>query len=128
MDRKREYNYLMAHYAKLDENNIVLEVNVVNNDVITIDGVESEQAGIDFLTNLYGHTLWKQTSYNGNFRKQYCGIGWSYNPVADVFIAPQPYSSWSLDENHDWQPPTPKPTDGFWRWDEETLSWLEITE
>ena len=60
----------MAHFAKLDENNIVLAVHVVNNDVITIDGVESEQAGIDFLTELHGHSSWKQASYSDAFRKQ----------------------------------------------------------
>ena len=69
----------MAHFAKLDDNNVVLAVHVVNNDVITIDGVESEQAGIDFLSNLHGHTKWKQTSYNGSFRKNYAGIGFIYD-------------------------------------------------
>ena len=117
----------MAHFAKLDDNNNVLDIHCVANAVLDLSNEES--SGIAFLTEWSGgYTNWKQTSYNGNFRKQYAGIGYSYDPVADVFIAPQPYSSWSLDENHDWQPPTPKPTDGFWRWDEETLSWLEITE
>ncbi|NDB61377.1 hypothetical protein EB001_23500 [bacterium] len=116
----------MAHFAKLDENNNVLAVHVVNNDVINVNGVEVEQAGIDFLTRLHGHTLWKQTSYNKTMRKNYAGIGYFYDPVADVFIAPQPYPSWSLDENFDWQAPTPRPIDGFWYWDESTLSWIEI--
>ena len=114
----------MAHFAKLDENNNVLAVHIVNNDVITIDGSESEQAGIDFLTGLHGHSLWKQTSYNGNFRKQYCGVGFSYNAEADVFIAPQPFPSWTLDENFDWQAPVPYPTDGArYVWDEEMKVW-----
>jgi len=116
----------MAHFAKLDENNNVLAVHVVNNDVITIDGNESEQAGVDFLTGLHGHTLWKQTSYNGNFRKQYASLGYTYDADADVFISIKPYPSWLLDENYDWQPPTPKPTEGFWQWNESTLSWVEI--
>ena len=80
----------MAHFAKLDENNIVLAVHVVNNDVITVNGVESEQAGIDFLSDLHGHTKWKQTSYNGNFRKNYAGIGYTYDEARDAFIAPKP--------------------------------------
>ena len=78
----------MAHFAKLDENNIVLAVHVVNNEVITVDGVESEQAGIDFLTDLHGHSSWKQTSYNGSFRGRYAGVGYTYNPTTDAFEAP----------------------------------------
>jgi hypothetical protein len=115
----------MAHFAKLDENNIVLEVNVVNNAVL--DPADEEGSGIVFLTEWSGgYTNWKQTSYNGTFRKQYCGIGYRYDPVADVFIAPQPYPSWSLDADHDWQAPTPRPTEGQWYWDEEDLEWVEI--
>jgi hypothetical protein len=116
----------MAHFAKLDDSNTVLAVHVVNNEVITVDGEESEQAGIDFLTNLHGHFNWKQTSYNGNFRKQYAGIGYTYNLDANVFIAPQPYPSWSLDENFDWQPPVPRPEEGFWTWNEELQAWSEF--
>ena len=117
----------MAHFAKLDENNIVVEVNVVNNEVLNPNNEEA--SGILFLTEWSGgYTNWKQTSYNENFRKQYAGIGYSYDPVADVFIAPQPYPSWTLDDNFDWQPPTPRPEGIDLYWDEETLSWLEITE
>jgi hypothetical protein len=65
-------------------------------------------------------------SYNGNIRKQYAGIGYTYDAVNDVFIAPQPYPSWSLDENFDWQPPTPMPTEGNRYWDEDSLSWVEV--
>lgn len=114
----------MAHFAKLDENNVVLAVHVVNNYVITIDGVESEQAGIDFLSNLYGHTFWKQTSYNANFRKNYAGIGFEYRPDLDAFIAPQPYPSWVLDEDAHWQAPTLRPSgDGIYKWVEDDLNW-----
>jgi hypothetical protein len=114
----------MAHFAKLDQENNVLSVHVVNNEVISVNGVESEQAGIDFLTSLHGHSLWKQTSYNNNFRKQYAGIGDTYDLVNDVFIVPKPYPSWTLDENFDWQAPTPYPTgDGIYTWNESTLSW-----
>jgi hypothetical protein len=117
----------MAHFAKLDENNIVLAVHVVNNDVITIDGVESEQAGIDFLTGLHGHTLWKQTSYNGSFRKQYPGEGYVYSQEHDAFILPKPFDSWSLNtETLDWDAPVAYPTDGkIYLWSEDTLAWIE---
>lgn len=76
----------MAHFAKLDDNNIVLAVHVVNNDVITVNGVESEQAGIDFLTDLHGHSKWKQTSYNSSFRGKYAAIGNKYDETTDTFI------------------------------------------
>lgn len=113
----------MAHFAKLDDNNIVLEVHVVNNEVLDINNEEA--SGIEFLTEWSGgYSNWKQTSYNGNFRKQYCGIGFSYDTEADVFIAPQPYPSWSLDSNHDWQAPEPMPNDGqVYSWNEDLLSW-----
>jgi len=119
----------MAHFAKLDENNNVLAVHVVNNDVITIDGVESEQAGIDFLTGLHGHTLWKQTSYNGTIRKNYAGIGYTYNTGRNAFIAPKPYSSWVLDEaTCQWEAPVAYPTDGkIYGWFEPNQQWIEIT-
>ncbi len=115
----------MAHFAKLDENNNVLAVHVVVNDVITIDGNESEQAGIDFLTGLHGHTLWKQTSYNGNIRKNYAGVGYTYDAGRDAFIAPQPYGSWTLNETTcQWEAPVAYPTDGDrYTWNESTLSW-----
>lgn len=123
----------MAHFAKLDENNNVLAVHVVNNDVITIDGVESEQAGIDFLTGLHGHTLWKQTSYNGTIRKNYAGIGYNYDAGRDAFIAPQPYGSWVLNETTcRWESPVPYPTvdpenPKRYGWFEPNQEWIEIT-
>jgi hypothetical protein len=116
----------MAHFAKLDENNIVLAVHVVNNDVITIDGVESEQAGIDFLSDLHGHTLWKQTSYNASIRKNYAAIGMSYDAFRNAFIPQKPFASWILNEDTcTWEAPTPMPTEGVWFWDEATTSWVE---
>ena len=127
----------MAHFAKLDENNNVLAVHVVNNDVITIDGNESEQAGIDFLTGLHGHTLWKQTSYNGTIRKNYAGIGYTYDVGRDAFYAPQPYPSWTLNETTcQWEAPVPYPTVGVeighadyksYGWFEPNQQWIEIT-
>ena len=117
----------MAHFAKLDENNIALSIHVVNNDVITIDGVESEQAGIDFLIELYGHNLWKQTSYSGSFRKNYAGIGFQYDETKDAFIPSKEWDSWILNEETcRWEPPVEKPQDGkFYYWDEATTSWVE---
>jgi len=119
----------MAHFAKLDENNNVLAVHVVNNDVITVDGNESEQAGIDFLTSLHGHTLWKQTSYNGNIRKNYAGIGYTYDAGRNAFIPPQPWASWTLNETTcQWECPVAYPTDGkMYAWFEPNQEWIEIT-
>ena len=110
----------MAHYAFLDENNIVTEVIVGVDENELIEGLDTET----WYGNFRGQTC-KRTSYNNNIRKQYAGIGYTYDPIDDVFIAPQPYPSWLLDENFDWQPPTPKPTEGFWYWDEENLNWIE---
>ena len=124
----------MAHYALLDQNNIVINVITgVDENIIQTD-LDGTQVGgsSEAWENFYATRSWlnatscKRTSYNNNIRKQYAGIGYSYDPVADVFIAPQPYSSWSLDENFDWQPPTPRPTDGFWYWDEENLMWQQL--
>jgi hypothetical protein len=110
----------MAHYAFLDENNVVTEVITGIDETELIEGLDTET----WYGNFRGQVC-KRTSYNNNIRKQYAGIGYSYDSVADVFIAPQPYLSWSLDENFDWQPPTPRPEGMGWRWDEATLSWVE---
>ena len=108
----------MAHFAEIDSNNVVLRVIVVAD--------EHEANGPEWCHDLLGGT-WVQTSYNHRIRKQYAGIGFTYDADADVFVAPQPYTSWSLDENHDWQPPTPMPTDGkFYGWDEDALAWVEV--
>lgn len=109
----------MAHYAFLDENNIVTEVIVGIDEVQQIDGLDTE--------TWYGqfrNQKCKRTSYNGNIRKQYAGVGYYYDEVADVFIAPQPFASWSLDQNFDWQPPIAMPSEGIWAWDEETGNWI----
>jgi len=104
----------MAHFAKLGEGNIIEKVEVVSNDIAT-----TEQAGVDFLNNLYGtRDVWKQTSYNGNIRKNFAAIGFKYDDVRDAFIAPQPYPSWTLNETTClWEAPVTKPDDGqvyFW--------------
>lgn len=118
----------MAHFAKLDEYNIVTDVLVVNNNVITVNGVESEQAGIDFLTDLFGHNKWKQTSYNSNMRKRFAGKGYEYREDLDAFIAPKPFNSWTLNESTcDWDPPIAFPTDGKdYTWDDANQSWVEF--
>jgi len=115
----------MAHFAELDENNVVKQVIVVhNNELKGANGVEYENKGVEFCNSLFGHTNWIQTSYNNNMRKQFAGVGYTYDDVNDVFVAPQPFPSWSLDENHDWQPPTPMPDDdNQYSWNEETQSW-----
>ena len=119
----------MAHFAKLDENNVVLEVHVVhNNELLDENGVEQEQKGIDFLINWSnGYLAWKQTSYNGNFRKNYAGIGYSYDPIRDAFIPAQPYPSWLLNEQTcRWEPPIAAPTDGeMYTWDEASTNWVK---
>ena len=119
----------MAHFATLNESNIVTRVEVINNDVILNgDGVEQEQLGIDFLTSLYGAGNYVQTSYNNNFRKQYAGIGYTYNSSKNIFIADKPYASWALDSNDDWQAPVDKPDDGKrYNWNETDRQWDEVT-
>lgn len=115
----------MAHFAELDNNDIVLRVVVVSNaDTSTPDGTEVESIGVAFCQRLFGGN-WKQTSYNGNFRKRYAGIGYSYSTDLDAFIPPKPYPSWILNETTvDWEAPVPYPTDGkVYFWDEGTLSW-----
>lgn len=117
----------MAHFAQLDENNMVTQVIVVANEELLVDGVESESKGIAFCQSLLGGN-WIQTSYNGNIRKNYAGIGYTYDPINNWFFAPQPYPSWTLNADAQWQPPVPYPTDGkFYTWNEETLTWDEVT-
>jgi len=119
----------MAHFAELDENNVVLRVIVVDTkDNSTADGVEKESIGQAFCERLFGGT-WIQTSYNNNMRVRYAGIGYSYDPALDAFIPPQPYPSWTLDSaTADWVSPTPMPADGsIYSWDEAKKTWV-LTE
>ena len=106
----------MAHFAEIDSTNTVLRVIVVAD--------EHEADGANWCNSLLGGT-WVQTSYNGRIRKQYAGIGYAYDAVKDQFVAPQPYASWTLDANNDWQAPEPKP-EGNYRWNEESLAWVEL--
>jgi hypothetical protein len=121
----------MAHFAKLDDQGVVVEINVVNNETINnLPFPDSEPVGVAFLTDWSGgYSNWKQTSYNANFRKNYAGIGYTYDSVLDAFISPKPYPSWLLNtETCQWQAPIPYPTDGkIYYWNEETQSWVEIT-
>jgi hypothetical protein len=118
----------MAHFAKLDENNVVLEVHVVhNNELLDENGVEQEHKGIDFLINWSnGYLAWKQTSYNGSFRKNYAGIGYTYRADIDAFVPPKPFASWTLNSDAQWEAPVAMPADGkMSSWDESTLNWIE---
>ena len=120
----------MANFAQLNEKYIVTQVIVVNNE--TIDNLpfpESEPMGVAFCQSLLGPTTnWKQTSYNASFRKNYAGIGYTYDPALDAFIPPKPYPSWLLNTvTCQWEAPVPYPNDGkTYVWDEATLSWVEV--
>ena len=120
----------MAHFAELDSNNIVTRVVVVGNDVTTADGpLGSNDMHVDGETwciNFFKGGNWKQTSYNHNFRKQYCGKGYTFDSAKNKFISPQPYASWALDGNDDWQAPVTRPTDTADKnisWDEAGQKW-----
>lgn len=118
----------MAHFAELDENNIVLRVVVVDNSVLNDGGVENEVLGINYLKNILGQdTKWVQTSYNNSFRKRFAGAGYSYNEYLDAFINPKPYDSWVFDENEvSWVAPIKKPEgDGLYTWDETNFKWVK---
>lgn len=113
----------MAHYAFLDDNNVVTEVIPGVDETEVIEGLTPEE----WYGNFRGQVC-KRTSYNGNIRKQFAGIGYTYDAVADVFIAPKPFASWSLDENYDWQAPIDYPADGKqYLWDEANQVWVEFT-
>jgi len=124
----------MAHFAKLGKGNRVEKVIVVSNDVAT-----TEQAGVDFINNLYGtNDIWKQTSYNTKkgthklggtpFRKNFAGIGFKYDETRDAFIPPQPFLSWTLNETTClWEAPVAYPDDdNNYKWDETTTNWVLI--
>ena len=126
----------MAHFAQLDENNVVTQVVVVDNrDTSTPDGVEKEYIGAAFCERLFGGT-WKQTSYNGNIRKNYAGIGYTYNADIDAFVPPKPFASWLLnEETAQWEAPVAMLADAgtgepskMYSWDEETTSWVEVEQ
>lgn len=116
----------MAHYAFLDENNIVTDVIVGRNEDEVVNGISNWEGYYGSLRN----QPCIRTSYNGNIRKNFAGIGFTYDEERDAFIAPKPFDSWTLNEDTcRWEPPTPYPSDGLvYLWDEPTLSWLEMVE
>lgn len=123
----------MAHFAQLDENNIVIGVTVVSNEVLdNLNFPESESLGIEFCKSFYTEdTKWKQTSYNGNFRVRYAGIGYKYDEVLDAFIPPKPFPSWIFDESTlSWKSQVPRPEGDLenkrYYWDENLLTWVPI--
>ena len=121
----------MAHFAKIGLNNIVTDVLVVaNRETMDSNGVEHESIGVEFLKTLTGHETWIQTSYNGNIRKNYAGVGYTYDSQRDAFIPPQPYPSWTLvEETCNWTAPVLYPADGnMYQWDETTTNWIQVSE
>lgn len=117
----------MAHFAQLNKQNIVTQVIVVANEELLDNGIESDAKGVAFCQSLFGGE-WKQTSYNRNIRKNFAGIGYTYDSQRDAFIAPQPYPSWTLNEETcRWDSPVAMPTDGkLYQWDEATTNWIEV--
>jgi len=119
----------MATFAKIGLNNKVIAVHSVhNNELKDSNGVEQEVNGIEFLTNLHGWAIWKQTSYNNNFRKNHAGIGYTYDEDRDAFISKKPYNSWTLNETTcQWEAPVVMPEDANneirYEWNEETTTW-----
>ena len=123
----------MAHFAEINENNIVTKVIVIHNNELLDGDQESESKGIDFCEGLYGHRNWVQTSYNGNIRYNFAGVGYTWDSENDAFYAPQPFASWSLNEDYKWEAPVPYPEDAspekIYEWDEDNLTWkvVELT-
>lgn len=121
----------MSHFAQLDENNSVLSVIVINNNDVgepNFSFPETEIIGQHFINNVLKLSgTWKQTSYNGSFRKNYAGMGYVYDNIRDAFIPPKPFASWILNEETClWESPVPYPNDGkMYQWDESQLSWIE---
>jgi len=116
----------MAHFAKIGLNNKVINVVTVNNnELLDADGVEQEVLGCQFLQGITGWAVWKQTSYNANFRKHFAGVGYTYDESRDAFIAPKPFASWILNEETcDWEAPVAKPNDeNKYKWSEENQQW-----
>jgi len=116
----------MASFAKIGLNSKVIEVLSVNNEVLKdANGIEQESIGVDFLTKLTGYPVWKQTSYNGNFRKNHAGIGYTYDEDRDAFIPKKPFNSWLLNETTcQWEAPVAYPNDGQqYNWNEQNQTW-----
>ena len=122
----------MAHFAELNSSNEVLRVIVVSNEDVDANGGDQHADAETFVTTIVpystGGVVWKQTSYNDNFRKQYAGIGYTYDSSKDIFIADKTYDSWSLNSSDDWEAPSNKPDDGkLYYWNETNTQWEEVT-
>jgi len=121
----------MAHFAELNSSNEVLRVVVISNDEVVANGGDLHADAEAFVASIVpystGGAAWKQTSYNNNFRKQYAGVGYTYDSSKNKFIQPQPYASWALDSSDDWQPPVSYPDDGkMYNWNETETQWDEV--
>ena len=117
----------MAHFAELDSNSVVLRIVVISNDDVNANGGDRSAEAETFVGTLIPFidgVAWKQTSYNNNFRKQYARIGGKYDATKDKFLDPQPYPSWALDGNDDWQAPITRPNVIIPDWDEDNLRWI----
>jgi len=115
----------MAHFAELNNNNEVINVIVVDNSDITIEGMSEEEAGVQFLNSILSNRIWKQTSYNATFRKNFAGTGFEYMPSIDAFVPKKPYESWVINETLGlWEAPSQQP-EGNYEWDESTTSWIQ---
>ena len=122
----------MAYFAHLDEHGIVQQVIAISNGVLQephLTFPDTEPFGQEFIRDVLGLPgEYRQTSFNGNFRGRYAGIGYRYDSERDQFIAPQPFPSWSLNEAGDWQPPVPYPGDGIYLWNEDNGEWVSVNE
>jgi len=118
----------MAHFAQINENNVVTQVIVVSNDDCPDPAPDNEAQGQAFIASLGLTGEWKQTSYNARFRKNYAGIGFTFREDIDAFVSPQPYASWTLnEETAKWEAPIARPEEGAWHWNETTQQWDEYT-
>lgn len=117
----------MANFAEIINNKVARIIVLSNADLLDANGIEQEEIGRALCQSLVNDGQWVQTSFNNRFRKQYGDIGFTYDKAADVFIRPQPYPSWSLDDNYDWQAPTPKPDEtNCYQWQEDSLQWVPV--
>lgn len=124
----------MAHFAELDSNNKVLRVVVIDNNDVNQHGGDQSETAAKFVETIIPFSengvKWVQTSYNKNFRKNYAGLEFSYDPIKDIFLPPKPYPSWTLDVNNDWQAPVPNPNDDFkqYIWNEQEQNWVFVRD
>ena len=117
----------MAHFAEINEENIVTQVIAVHNNELLNGSEESEEKGINFCESLFGHRNWVQTSYNSNIRYNFAGVGFTWDPDNNAFYPPQPFPSWSLNNDYKWEAPVPYPEDeNIYSWNEENQEWVEI--